>query len=241
MKSNHTTSIAIDQYQIRTDGDLVCFNDLHAAAGSPQNQEPRQWARLPESIKLIDQLAENLHVGKSHIYKVSKARADRGGGTWGHKLLAVEYSGYLSPELRLKVNDTFLRVNSGDITAAEETVKRATKEDQQRHAIRVQGIVSRNTLTDVLQNHGVVKSGFGECTNAIYKPILGGTALEVRQKNGWPNKVNIRDRLALKQLFAVGLAECTAAEKIEEKQVVGNKPCAAVCFETSQKVAAAIA
>jgi len=241
MKSNRTTSIAIDQYQIRTDGDLVCFNDLYVAAGSPPNQEPAKWDRLVQAKQLIDQLAENLHVQKKHIYKVSKARADRGGGTWGHKVLAVEYSGYLSPELRLKINETFLRAESGDVTLAAEIADKASPQDQAWLGTRMQGKVSRNTLTDVLQNHGVVKSGFGECTNAIYKPILGGTALEVRQKNGWPNKVNIRDRLALKQLFAVGLAECTAAEKIEEKQVVGNKPCAAVCFETSQRVAAAIA
>lgn len=238
MKSNRTTAILVDHYQIRTEGDLVCFNDLYVAAGSPFNQTPYDWSRLQSTSQLIDSLIEKLNTTKSRIIKVTRGK---GGGTWGHKFLAVEYSGYLSPELRLKINETFLRAEEGDVTLAAEIADKATPQDQAWLATRMQGKVSRNSFTDVLQNHGVVKAGFGECTNAIYKPILGGTALEVRQKNGWPNKVNIRDRLALKQLFAVGLAECTAAEKIEEKQVIGNKPCAALCFETSQRVAAAIA
>lgn len=235
---NHITFFTIDQHQVRTDGDLVCFNDLYVAAGRPKNQTPHDWSRLQSTSQLTDSLVEKLNTAKSRIINVTRGK---NGGTWGHKLLAVEYSGYLSPELRLKINDTFLRAESGDVTLAAEIADKASPKDQAWLGVRVQGIVSRNTLTDVLQNHTVVKSGFGECTNSIYKPILSGTALEICQENGWSNKVNIRDRLTLKQLLAVGLAECTAAEKIEEKQVFGNKPCAALCFETSQRVAAAIA
>lgn len=240
--SKNVSEYFVDNYRIRFDGDLVCFNDLHAAAGSPENQEPRQWARLPDSVKIIDKLAENLHVEKSHIYKVSKARADRGGGTWGHKLLAVEYSGYLSPELRLKINDTFLRAESGDVTLAAEIADKASAKDQAWLSNRLKGIECRNELTSELSRHQVNGNGFGLCTDGTYKGLFGATAKEIRATRNLPAKVNVRNELDKDELGMIMFAEIATRKKLEKNgDVSGNKKCADFCFDIAQKISAIIA
>lgn len=45
---------------------------------------------------------ENLHGGKSPYVK-SKARLDRGGGTWGHPLLFIDFAMWLNPTFKVKV------------------------------------------------------------------------------------------------------------------------------------------
>lgn len=45
---------------------------------------------------------ENLH-GEKSPYVKSKARADRGGGTWGHPLLFIDFAMWLDPSFKVKV------------------------------------------------------------------------------------------------------------------------------------------
>ena len=45
---------------------------------------------------------ENLH-GEKCPYVKSKARADRGGGTWGHPLLFIDFAMWLNPAFKVKV------------------------------------------------------------------------------------------------------------------------------------------
>lgn len=45
---------------------------------------------------------ENLHGDKSPYVK-SKARLDRGGGTWGHPLLFIDFAMWLNPHFKVKV------------------------------------------------------------------------------------------------------------------------------------------
>lgn len=236
-KQKSITSFVVDQHKVRTDGELISLNDIHALAGSPVNQEPYEWSRLPTTKQLIEQLVENLHTGKSRIYKVSKARTDRGGGTWAHKLLAVEYAGYLSSDLKLRINDTFLRVQEGDDSVIDEAISHQSLEKQKRTAARIQSKVIRNHHTAVLQEHGVVGRGYADCTNATYQPLLGGTADAVRKARNLPAKANIREAASLKELAAIMLAEAMADEKIEEHDLQGNKPCISACLIAATQVA----
>lgn len=239
MSATAISVLTISDQRVRVDGDLVNFNDIHALAGGPPNQSPAQWARLPDSTKLVDQLAENLHVGKSHIYKVSKARVDRGGGTWGHKLLALEYAGYLSPDLRLKINDTFLRAQTGDLSLAEEIVDRSAlpeTAEARRIATRMQGKLARNLLTATLQAHGVTGAGFARCTNATYRPLLGGTAKELKAKRGLAVTDSLRDNLSNLELAAVFFSEAKADATIQSEDLQGSSACEAACLEASKQV-----
>lgn len=79
---------------------MVSLNRIYEISGSPKNQDPRQWSRLPVTKILI----EPMNVEKSHILK---AKRGEGGGNWVHWLLAVSYAQYLSLDLHLAVNQVF--------------------------------------------------------------------------------------------------------------------------------------
>jgi hypothetical protein len=235
--SNSITTFTLDQHRIRTDGDLVCLNDLHVAAGSPPNQDPRHWVILPTTKQLIDAVAKNLNVVKSDIYKTRRGRHN--GGTWAHKILAVDYAGYLSADFKRIVNDTFLKVEEGDLSIIDRVMDRtkAPIEEQKKAAARMQSKVVRNHHTEVLQEHGVTGKGFAMCTNATYKPLLGGTAGDIRKARNLPAKANIRDNLSFKEISAIMLSEALADERIEEEDRRGDQPCAVACYDASKKVA----
>ncbi len=91
---------------------------------------------------------------------------------------------------------------------------------------RTSGIAQRHVYTDTLKAHGVEGQGYGQCTNAIYKPILGGTKSEIVKKRNLPVKVNLRDSLTGVELAGVMLAEAIATDRIEEHNAKGNEQCA---------------
>lgn len=132
------------------------------------------------------------------------------------------------------------RVASGDVTLAAEIADRASHEDQAWLATRMQGKVARNRFTATLKAHGVEGRGYGDCTNEIYKPIVGAKADEIRQLRGMKPRANVRDTLPLKQLFAVGLAEILAAERIEARGAQGNTRCRTECSRAALSVAGSL-
>lgn len=224
----------VDDFYVRTEGDLVSLNDIYALAGSPKNQSPYEWSRLPTTVQLIENLSENLN---TEISRIIKSKRGKGGGTWAHKLLAVEYSGYLSPDLKLKINDTFLRVQSGDTSVIEEALSHQPAEKQKRTVKRLQQIVVRNQHTATLQAHGVHGAGFAQCTNATYLPILGGTAAEIREQRGLVKTANLREHMTPIERAAASLSEEISMEAIDKKNLRGNNHCAAACLDASTRVA----
>lgn len=183
------SSFIIDRFTIRANGDMVNLNDLYVAAGSIPNKNPTEWLRLTETKRLIDELCNSHNTGKSHI--ISSTRG-KGGGTWAHKILAVEYAGYLSPEFKVKVNDTFLRVQEGDDSVIDEAFANQSREKQKQTAARLQGKVARNLLTDTLKDRG---SSFiyAKCTNATYEGLFDHDAKGLRKVMMIPEKANPRD------------------------------------------------
>ena len=62
--------------------------------------------------------------------------------------------------------------------------------DNDRIAARIDGIVQRKILTDVLQSRGVVGVGYARCSDAINVEVLGKTAKEFKLAKGLPAKAN---------------------------------------------------
>ena len=102
---------------------------------------------------------------------------------------------------------------------------------------REDGMEKRKTYTDVLDEHGVDKPGFAKCTNAIYQPLLGGTASVVKVKMGLKPKANLRDSLSSRDLTLVKFAEMLASERIEADDLQGTTPCQQASLLASQAVA----
>lgn len=171
-----------------------------------------------------------------------KRREGRGGGTYAHKLIAMEYSGYLSAELRVKINETFIRAKSGDVTLAAEIADKASAKDQAWLSNRLKGIECRNELTSELSRHQVNGNGFGLCTDGTYKGLFGATAKELRATRNLPVKVNVRNELDKDELGMIMFAEIATRKKLEKNgDVSGNKKCADFCFDIAQKISAIIA
>jgi len=154
------------------------------------------------------------------VYKTTRGR---NGGTYAHWQIALAYAKYLSHELHMHVNEVYMRYRSGDVTLADEIADKAGPEDQEWLAVRTIGKVARNQFTGTLREHDVRGRGYADCTNAIYKPILGGTARKIREQKQLPAKANVRETLNIKELLAVGLSEVLSKERIEDESLYGNK------------------
>jgi hypothetical protein len=233
------STLIIGGTPIRTNDDgLVSLTDIHAAAESDGfadgKRKPGDWAR-EAGADFIDFVAENLNTRKTGIYKSSRGK---GGGTYAHWQIALAYAKYLSPKLHMQVNEVYARFKAGDVTLADEIADKATPQQQEWLAKRVSGKAARGQLTSTLQAHGVVGKGFADCTNAIYKPILGGKKSEICAQRGLSKATNLRDTMDLEQLTRTSLAEIVARKNIERFNVRGNSLCAMECGKAAERVAA---
>ena len=81
-------------YSFRDDG---WFNATEAA--QRYGKEPAQWQRLPATIEYVE--AFKRRFGEITHVETSRARADRGGGTWLHPKLAVPFARWLDMHFSL--------------------------------------------------------------------------------------------------------------------------------------------
>jgi hypothetical protein len=88
--------------KIRARGDQLCLTDMWRAAGADDSKRPVDWARLPATIEFVEYIAENLKVGKSHLFQIERGRD---GGTWAHWQVGIAYAKYLSPEFQAWCNE----------------------------------------------------------------------------------------------------------------------------------------
>jgi len=120
---------------------------------------------------------------------------------------------------------------------AESVIDRATPEDLARIEKRLQSKKIRVAFTTVLQDHGVTEGWqFGAITNSIYKPILGGTAKEVKQSLGLAKSANIRDEIESIELTGIMFAEELTQRDIKKQQLYGFRDCNQSASNNANKV-----
>lgn len=220
----------------------ISLTDLWKAANSPKNKSVADWTRLETVKKFIETACRFLNMGKSHVIKKEQGK---GGGTFAHEQIALEYAQYLDPNLAIAVNQIFFeRIEeekdpSKAIQRGIETYKRKGKSDKWINE-RLLSVAARNHFTGTLKDHGVKGTGYKDCTNAIYKPLWGGNASIVRSKLGVSGTVNTREHMTETQLAAVRLSELMASDIIEENRIEGNIECVTVCETASKNIASAI-
>ena len=102
----------IRKKSVRVDANgLVCLTDIWGLAGSPKNQRPYDWGRLPEMKKLEAALLKKV-TGKSRStekIRSSSIHYSKPTGTYAHPVLACAYAGYLSPQLEIEIIEVWLR------------------------------------------------------------------------------------------------------------------------------------
>ncbi len=228
------------------EGNLMSLNEIYVAAGSPSNQDPRQWERLSTTPHLIDKVAENLNVGKSHIWKTKRGR--HGGGTWAHWSIATEYASYLSPELRVLILDVFreriqeeinpeLGLNRSRERAIASWKRQGKNEDWIEQ--RCLQIDNWHGFTDTLKAHCVNGEGYGRCADSLNVPILGGTSKEIKKSRSITTK-SLRDGFDEVENAAINFAQVLAKKKIKTENINGNRLCAIACFKSAEKVASVL-
>lgn len=99
-------------YSFRDDG---WFNATSAA--KRYGKEPGDWLRLPTTMEYLKAMTRRY--GKIPYVKTSRARSDRGGGTWLHPKLAVQFSQWLNVEFAIWCDEQIDRILRGDTASAE--------------------------------------------------------------------------------------------------------------------------
>ena len=193
----------------------------------------------PDGYQFVEYLAEKLKVSATHIYKTTRGK---GGGTFAHWQIALAYAKYLSHELHMRVNETYMRAQSGDVTlAAEIAEKQKDPKKTEWLAQRLKSIHARNVLTDTLSRHGV-KTGveIAQCTNTVYRNLFHKTAKEMRIARKLPEKANVRESMSRIELASTEFAELLASERIETRKASGFSDCNKHCGQAARIVANAV-
>lgn len=221
------------------------LNDIWTLAHSPASKAPKFWKRNKAIIRLIDELQKK--VTSTHLLKggeiVPVIYAERGrgnAGTFAHPILAASYAGYLSEKLEIEIREVWLRYRAGDAALADEILQRASPEDNERVAIRALGRVQRNNLTATLKEHGVIGSGYPQCTDAVYEELFDGKARKLRVERGLPVGANVRDTMLVDELVSVMFAEMLAKRRIDDENPTGNRECEDATRRSSKRVRATI-
>lgn len=227
---------------VGVDGELKSLNDLWKLAGTPKNQDPSQWLRLPETLRYLESECKIQKVGKSHILK---SKRGRNGGTYASNRILLEYARYLDKDLAVIVNEVFLQEVAARqnpdlyLDKFRNAYKRKGKDDAWINE-RMKGVGIRKELTTTLSSHGVQGKGFRECTNASYTGLFGMNAPAIRNALQIEKKDSIRDNLSKTQLLALSLSESLANDDIKEKRLWGVGQCSQSCHDAAHIVSTAV-
>lgn len=214
--------------------------------GKPdENKRPQYWLRIQSTQAYIIALQKKLgHTGfkilcgERPFYTISRSKHI---GTYANWMMTLAYCHYLKPELGIEIYGYFTRIRAGDVTLIEEIYHNATDEGKKWIEKRMAGKVKHRELTDTLRDHGVTGQGYADCTNAEYKEILGGTAVQVRTVRNIPAKAALRDNLSSVELGMIDLTETIAAQKIHTHNIQGTYACAQTCGNAGRTIKQAVA
>lgn len=234
--------------RIRVDENgLVCLNDIHRAAGFSANRRPSDWMSLATTIKTIPAMLTRItgkagNWAKNEYRSVTYTKTGQAGGTWAHENLALSYAEYLSPKLGIEIREVFLRYKRGDESLVAEIRENKTRHEATDHELHRQvGKEVRKRYTKTLDEHGVKHwFEYAGCTNEVYKPLLGGTAKQIRKQRGLPPGANVRDSMSIGELAYTMASEALAAERIEHQNSMGFLQCKDATKQASTAIVSAI-
>jgi hypothetical protein len=106
---------------------------------------------------------------------------------------------------------------------------------------RIESIHTRNTLTSILKQHGIIDGrSFSLCTNGTYVGLFGRPASELKERAGLKPADSLRNTLSDFDLTQLKLAEMMAANGIAAKRTWGDQECAAECHRAAKAVSDAV-
>jgi len=122
-------------------GQAVTFNAdgwINGTVAATQfRKEPHEWLRLPDTERYLEGLKRRY--GEIPYVKTSRARADRGGGTWFHPKLAVKFARWLSVDFEIWCDEQIDSLVRGDANA--------WKQARQQSAVGYRGLCDALALS----------------------------------------------------------------------------------------------
>lgn len=104
---------------IKCSDDYICLNDLNAYF---PNKRLRDWLANAQTKELIEKVEQFIIAGKSAII----AKKGKGGGTYAHHLIALDFATWLSVEFKLKI---YMEYTAGTQHKQDWTMKRILAAD----------------------------------------------------------------------------------------------------------------
>jgi hypothetical protein len=214
------------------------LTDIWRIAGSPSTKTTSNWRQLPTTDEYVLAVAQNL--GKSYVKgkndreSVIYSKSGKGGGAFAHILCAIAYAEYLDPALSVEVRVTYLRVRAGDLTLADEIRERGDASKKFQDTRDLSKLV-RERFETTLADHDA-SNAIGQCTNAIYRVLLGGSKNEIVASRKLPAKIPFRDQLPLGELLQTINTEYLASDRIDDLNLRGKGPCVEASRRSAQIV-----
>lgn len=131
------------------------------------NKEIKDYLENKSTQEFLSALVaeENLH-GENSPYVTSKARADRGGGTWMHPIMFIDFAMWLNPSFKVKV----IRFVSDELIL----LRDQAGDNYKKLSAAVSTIIDKNKMQDVMQR-------LSKSMNII---VFGTHETEIRNKRG---------------------------------------------------------
>lgn len=131
----------------------------------------------------------------------------------------------------------FLQYLDASPELAESIIDRSTPENLKRIERRIEGKKVRHLFTAELTNRGVNEGKhIATCTNAIYRPLLGGTAKDIKEKRNLPANSSLRDSMSSLELSAIAFAEELAVRDMKDVNAHGFYQCHDVTKDAANRV-----
>ncbi|AWK13933.1 MULTISPECIES: KilA-N domain-containing protein [Candidatus Fukatsuia] len=107
---------------------------MHKASSEGEHKRPSKWLATAQARELMTELESSLlknsqSPNSGFAHKVINVKhGGKNPGTYAHEILAVEYAGWIRPDFRIMVNQTFIDYHSGKLADKEQ--KRKTHRDE---------------------------------------------------------------------------------------------------------------
>lgn len=227
---------------VKVENEMFSLTDLWKLSGSDSQKTPAKWQESEPVQRFIQTASKILNIGISDIIK---SKRGKGGGTYAHKQIALEYAQYLDEKLAVLVNQTFferVEEEKNPDLAIERGMRGYEKKGMTPQWItkRLHAKGIRNEFTSTLKKHGVMGDGYQRCTNAMYIELYGKDASGIRESKNLKKDANIRETMSSLELSAIALAESLAMEDIEINRRYGNEECALTSNNAARQISQSI-
>ena len=188
--------------------------DMIRVLGGQKN--PRQvWKRLIASHPEVVPKCDNLQFPGPGQRETPVARTKED----AYYILGL-LPGAVGSKYREDAARTFVQALDDPAGLIERLRPRLTAEEEQWLETRLRGKRTRGTFTSALSRAGVSQNAYGDCTNAIYLPVLGHKASALKKiirikRNITTKKVSIRDNLPAEDLDRVEQSEGVAIGQLK--------------------------